>query len=204
MCDGTTEIDRHYAQQVRPTLCPALPPSSLSRALSLSLSLSPSLYISISLPLSPSLPLPLPPSLCPSLPLPLSLPLSLSLSRSLSHSLSLPPSIFLSLYLSPLRLSLAVSLFRRRKGRWVADVTRPHFRALGGGGGDGAQVAGLTFAQNGAYQSLRGAAMILGGRLVKPLLGRLRTWRFTSLCNGATEETLDAAPTDRAQLTEPN
>jgi hypothetical protein len=125
-----------------------------------------------------------------------------SLSLFLSHSLSLPPSIFLSLYLSPPRLSLAVSLFRRRKGRWVADVTRPHFRASGGGGG--AQVAGLTFAQNGAYQSLRGAAMILGGRLVKPLLGRLRTWRFTSLCNGATEETLDAAPTDRAQLTGPN
>ena len=44
-------------------------------------------------------------------------------------------------------------------------------------------VAGLSFTQNGMYQSARGLAMVAGGRLVKPALSSLGTSRFTSLCN---------------------
>lgn len=44
-------------------------------------------------------------------------------------------------------------------------------------------VAGMSLSQNGLYQSLRGGAMIIGGRLVKPLLARLGTRRYTTLCN---------------------
>jgi hypothetical protein len=47
----------------------------------------------------------------------------------------------------------------------------------------GSEVANLSLSQNGLYQSLRGAAMIIGGRLVKPLLAKLGTGRYTALCN---------------------
>lgn len=45
------------------------------------------------------------------------------------------------------------------------------------------EVVGCSLSQNGLYQSLRGGAMILGGRLVKPLLARLGTRHYTSMCN---------------------
>ena len=45
------------------------------------------------------------------------------------------------------------------------------------------EVAGMTLSQNGLYQSLRGGAMIVGGRLVKPLLAQLGTGRYTTVCN---------------------
>jgi hypothetical protein len=45
------------------------------------------------------------------------------------------------------------------------------------------EVVGLSLSQNGLYQSLRGGAMIVGGRLVKPLLARLGTQRFTAVAN---------------------
>ena len=44
-------------------------------------------------------------------------------------------------------------------------------------------VAGLSFTQNGMYQSARGLAMVLGGRLVSPILRALGTSKYTTLCN---------------------
>ena len=47
------------------------------------------------------------------------------------------------------------------------------------------EVVGLSLTQNGFYQSMRGAAMIVGGRLVKPALAALGVTRFTTMCNAA-------------------
>ena len=46
-----------------------------------------------------------------------------------------------------------------------------------------AEAVGLTNAQEGYYSSLRGLTVIIGGKLVKPLLARLGTERFVGLGN---------------------
>ena len=44
-------------------------------------------------------------------------------------------------------------------------------------------IAGLSFAQDGVFNSLRGASSVIGGRLVGPVLGSLSSRRYTLLCN---------------------
>ena len=45
------------------------------------------------------------------------------------------------------------------------------------------EAVGMTNSQEGYYSSLRGLTMILGGKLVSPLLARLGTRRFIDLGN---------------------
>ena len=44
-------------------------------------------------------------------------------------------------------------------------------------------IAGLSFAQDGVFNSLRGASSVIGGRLVGPVLGSPSSRRYTLLCN---------------------
>ena len=98
---------------------------------------------------------------------------AVSKSRRGAMNMAVNPVSFLKLFrTSPLaKLTLALGISEMCDG--TTEIDRYY----------ASEIAQLSLSQNGLYQSLRGGAMIIGGRLVKPLLARLGTGRYTSLCN---------------------